>query len=518
MTRYEAIRDIGASRGFPSTGFLLAGIAYAETQLAHCHSELTWACEGPDSVDCGGGPVVAGAGDGPCSLRQGGLGMFQFDGGTFDQTLARDGHEILTLSGNISHAYDFATNMVRRSAYISASTNDAAIDWLNAFDYGNAEHVSQWNRTVTHYYNGCAPTYGCWSERLARYGANLDMVIAETGLDFWHSRPCVCSVGATEARSCGACGTSTRTCGSECTWQGWSACTGEGACSPGAVDTQACGTCGEQSRDCSATCEWADWTACDGQAPEPAATCDTGALGQCSVGVEVCSSGDLVCSPTNRSTDELCDGLDDDCDGEIDEFFPNDMGEVPPDFAVRIVSTNIPRGVPYDGLATAWVAIRNEGTAAWEADDIAIRISANDSNRIATMQPADSWPFADVPAVLEYRVEAGGEAIIEFQMAAPTLATDVTFAVESLSNGPISCPEPQTTQQIAAIAGIGGGGDSVDPPDAEVAPVTLPEPDPGLYVLSEDADGVVRGCSSGLSAAGYTGVLALLMLRRRRRA
>src|SRR4051812_19115876 len=76
--RAAHLRDVSASRGI-TNGWLLAGIGNAETQLSHCWSELTWACKGPVSEDCNGGPVVAGAGDGPCSLKQGGLGMFQFD-------------------------------------------------------------------------------------------------------------------------------------------------------------------------------------------------------------------------------------------------------------------------------------------------------------------------------------------------------------------------------------------------------------------------------------------------------
>lgn len=69
----------------------------------------------PNSTSCGGGPVIAGASDGPCSAQQGGLGMFQFDGGNFTQTLARDGRDILlTLDGNIRHAVDFVVNIVNQ--------------------------------------------------------------------------------------------------------------------------------------------------------------------------------------------------------------------------------------------------------------------------------------------------------------------------------------------------------------------------------------------------------------------
>src|SRR5688572_22928353 len=70
--RCADIRDVAADNGI-SAGYLFTGIAQAETNLSHCWEELDWACQGPASVDCGGGPVVAGAGDGPCELQQGGL-------------------------------------------------------------------------------------------------------------------------------------------------------------------------------------------------------------------------------------------------------------------------------------------------------------------------------------------------------------------------------------------------------------------------------------------------------------
>jgi hypothetical protein len=51
--RAEAIREVAAQRGLVNAA-LLAGIADAETGLAHCWSEAQWACMGPDSDSCGG--------------------------------------------------------------------------------------------------------------------------------------------------------------------------------------------------------------------------------------------------------------------------------------------------------------------------------------------------------------------------------------------------------------------------------------------------------------------------------
>jgi hypothetical protein len=181
--RCANIRDVAADNGIAS-GYLLAGIASAETNLSHCWSELTWACQGPDSPDCGG-PVVAGAGDGPCSLQQGGLGMFQFDGGTFGETIERDGDGVLLVSGNVTRAIDFVVNMVMNSQYVEASTPEEAKAWLNQVTV-DGEHWDAWVRTVTHYYNGCSPSScSAYAERYAHYDANGRDVYDEQGVAFW---------------------------------------------------------------------------------------------------------------------------------------------------------------------------------------------------------------------------------------------------------------------------------------------------------------------------------------------
>ena len=188
-TRAGQIRDAAARQGLEQ-GWLLAGIADAETTMAHCHSELTWACRGPASADCGGGPVVAGAGDGPCSLRQGGLGMFQFDAGTYEQTIARDGARVLSIAGNVEAAIDFTTSMVVRSAYIAGVDNRAqAIAWMNGVRIGNGRWDA-WIRTVTHYYNGCAPSYSCFPSRYGRYRDHTQNIFHELGADFWNVSRC----------------------------------------------------------------------------------------------------------------------------------------------------------------------------------------------------------------------------------------------------------------------------------------------------------------------------------------
>jgi hypothetical protein len=212
--RYIAIKNAAAARGLRN-GFLLAGIANDETNLAMCWSEATWACQGPGSPDCGGGPIIAGSADGPCSAQQGGLGMFQFDAGTYAQTLARYGNGILTIDGQIASAIDYAVWMVKVSAYTTnAETDPKARAWIDNFDPNNAALRDQWIKTVVRYYNGCQPGWSCWGPRYQTYSDGYYAAINEPGgLGFWRDIGTSCNgspatVGLIDAkyRALGGCG------------------------------------------------------------------------------------------------------------------------------------------------------------------------------------------------------------------------------------------------------------------------------------------------------------------------
>ena len=184
--RFGLIRDSAAQMGMHNAA-LLAGIAISETNLAHCQAEATFACKGPPSPSCGGGPIIAGAADGPCDQMLGGLGMFQFDAGTYAQTLAAYGDSILTIEGNTAQAVNFVE--VRVLMDIAGATDwMTAMAWLDSIPMDAADPLmKQWAAFIVCRYNGCCTTSSTCTTRANGYRDNAITAYGEMGADFWRT-------------------------------------------------------------------------------------------------------------------------------------------------------------------------------------------------------------------------------------------------------------------------------------------------------------------------------------------
>ncbi len=110
---------------------------------------------------------------------------------------------------------------------------------------------------------------------------------------------------------------------------GGAACgTGQlGACAAGTMQCQAGGNlmCVRNTGPTTELCNGID-DDCDGQTdegnPGGGAACTTGQQGVCSPGTQQCQSGHLACARNTGPSGEICNGIDDDCDGTVDDGDP----------------------------------------------------------------------------------------------------------------------------------------------------------------------------------------------------
>ncbi|MBI3447670.1 MAG: hypothetical protein HY049_01930 [Acidobacteria bacterium] len=97
---------------------------------------------------------------------------------------------------------------------------------------------------------------------------------------------------------------------------GSGACASTGTCVAGA---DSCMALTPQTEVCNGIDDDCDGMTDEGN-PGGGAPCATGLMGVCSPGTETCTNGSLQCAALMTPTAEVCDNLDNDCDGTVDGF------------------------------------------------------------------------------------------------------------------------------------------------------------------------------------------------------
>ena len=188
-------------------------------------------------------------------------------------------------------------------------------------------HTRSCNNGVWSNWSACSSQGACAPNASQACGTNGTQTC--TNSCAWGSCGGNTCTGAT-SRSCGNCGTQTRTCdNSTGTFSAWSTCSDQGVCAPNATQscgtggtqtctsscgwgnctgqtcsgptTQACGNCGNQTRTCN-NGMWSNWSTCTGQGactPSTSRSCGTNGTQNCTTS---CAWGDC--------TGQTCSGPD----------------------------------------------------------------------------------------------------------------------------------------------------------------------------------------------------------------
>ena len=263
-------------------------------------------------------------------------------------------------------------------------------------------------------------------------------------------------------------------------------------CGSGQVEKVTCGDCGQKQRGCNSDCKWTGWTACSGPDPAGPPACDTGGLGPCAQGTLRCLSGNLTCVEGYTPKPEVCDGVDNDCNGATDEGDDLPVGTPVPAFAARWLDAAFPRALPPGAVGEAWVAFRNEGTQPWPVGEVYLRPDAVLSGRASRFMPPSGWPAVDAAARLPYPVAPGEVGTFRFAVVSPTPEEGAErFTLVAPDGAAMTCPRPSAELGVVLLGPEDGGEESAG----------------------------TRAHGTGCAGAGPLWLLPLLTgLRRRRRA
>jgi hypothetical protein len=213
-----------------------------------------------------------------------------------------------------------------------------------------------------------------------------------------------------------------------------------------------------------------------------------------------CTDGCLECAANVQPAPERCDQVDNDCDGELNNGNPSELGDPPPDYAARRLDGSSPQTLAPGERATVWVELENVGLQPWRSGEIWLASGEAAAARPSRLADPETWPAWDVAAVLDREVEPGESAFFQLTIRAPAEAgatVSEAFVLMAPDGSRMGCPDPGLNVSLIVL------------PAAS-------RPTPSGSLAERPSSQATGGCRSAPGAPPLLWVLLLIALLLRR--
>jgi len=258
-----------------------------------------------------------------------------------------------------------------------------------------------------------------------------------------------CTPNTTKYGNCGNCGTQKKLCNSSCNWSNSGGCNNQGECAANSKETKSCCDCGSTTRKCSNSCEWNTWSACSGEDPNNGNTnCETNKPGLCKAGKIKCINGCLTCKEIYEPTSEVCDDIDNNCDGNIDENTPELNNISRPEYGATLQELSYPKYISSQNSEKIWAKFKNDGLDIWYAGTVWLESENNESDLFSK-----SWRAYNIPVVIDSDIKPGEEVFISFDIKSNNKHEKSDLIKENFylafdAGSKIKCPAPKIETEI----------------------------------------------------------------------